>query len=209
MPEPHSLLLFTLAALLFSASPGPNFIFVLTRSLSRGRGDGVMSVLGIGVGALLHTLAAVLGVSALVSTSALAFTAMKTLGALYLIYLGVKTLLSRAEAVSTVPLLTDGRAAFREGFVTMMLNPKVALYFLAFLPQFVDPSRQAAGQLLVLGSAQVVAEVSVLLLLACGAGMLSGSLRAHPVFLKSQKYFTGSVYLLLGSFLMLSGRKAS
>lgn len=209
MPEPHTLLLFTLAALLFSASPGPNFVFVLTRSLSRGRSDGVMSVLGIGVGALLHTFAAVLGVSALVSTSALAFTVMKTFGALYLIYLGLKTLLSREEVVSALPLPTDKSAAFREGFVTMMLNPKVALYFLAFLPQFVDPSKQAAGQLLVLGSAQVVAEVSVLLVLACVAGMLSGTLRANPVFQKSQKYFTGGVYLLLGLFLALSGRKAS
>lgn len=207
MPEPHTLLLFVLAASLFAASPGPNFVFVLTRTLSRGRGDGVVSVLGIGVGALLHTVAATLGVSALVMTSAGAFTVVKTLGALYLVYLGLKTLFSRAETL-VLSCTTDKRAAFRDGLVTMVLNPKVALYFLAFLPQFVDPTKRAAGQLLVLGAAQVVIEVSVLLTLAYLAGRLGGWLREHPTFGKVQKYVSGGVYLLLGSALALSGRRA-
>ena len=89
MPDPATLLLFAATALLFAASPGPNFVFVLTRSVSHGRTEGLMSVLGIGTGALVHTLAAVLGLSALLATSALAFGAVKLLGAAYLIYLGV------------------------------------------------------------------------------------------------------------------------
>lgn len=208
MPDSATLLLFTATALLFAATPGPNFVFVLTRTLSRGRADAVMSVFGIGVGALLHTVAATLGVSALVMTSAGAFAVVKTLGALYLVYLGFKTLFSRAEAQTLLPLTTDRRTAFRDGFVTMMLNPKVALYFLAFLPQFVDPAKRAAGQLLVLGAAQVVVEVSVLLTLAYLAGRLGGLLRGHPGFGRVQKYASGGVYLLLGSALALSGRKA-
>ena len=208
MPEPATLLLFTATALLFAATPGPNFVFVLTRTLSRGRDDAVMSVFGIGLGALLHTVAAALGVSALVMTSASAFTVVKTLGALYLVYLGLKTLLSRDEVASLQAAPTAKRAAFRDGFVTMVLNPKVALYFLAFLPQFVDPSKGAAGQLLLLGSAQVVIEVSVLLALAYLAGRLGGLLRERPTFQRAQKYISGGVYLLLGSALALSGRKA-
>ena len=208
MPEPATLLLFTAAALLFAATPGPNFVFVLTRTLSRGRADAVMSVLGIGVGALLHTIAATLGVSVLVMTSAPAFAVVKTLGALYLVYLGLKTLLSRADGALTQTAPTAKRAAFRDGFVTMVLNPKVALYFLAFLPQFVDPTKGAVGQLLLLGSAQVVIEVSVLLALAYLAGRLGGLLQERPAFQWVQKYASGGVYLLLGSALALSGRKA-
>lgn len=208
MPEPATLLLFALTATLFAATPGPNFVFVLTRTLSRGRADAVTSVLGIGVGALLHTVAAALGVSALVMTSASAFAVVKTLGALYLVYLGLKTLLSRDDGALTQTAPTAKRAAFRDGFVTMVLNPKVALYFLAFLPQFVDPEKGAAGQLLLLGLAQVVIEVSVLLTLAYLAGRLGGLLRERPTFQRVQKYVSGGVYLLLGSALALSGRKA-
>ena len=209
MPEAHTLLLFVLTAFLFAASPGPNFVFVLTRSVSRGRADGLMAVLGIGVGALLHTLAAVLGVSALLQSSALAFTVLKTLGALYLIYLGliylgIKTLLTYETNEPAPRAVPARRAAFREGFVTMVLNPKVALYFLAFLPQFVDPTKSTTGQLLVLGSAQVVAEVSVLMALAAIAGTLSGYLKQRPGLLRSQKYVMGGVYLLLGSVLALT-----
>ena len=208
MPEPATLFLFAVTALLFAATPGPNFVFVLTRTLSRGRADAVTSVFGIGVGALLHTVAATLGVSALVMTSASAFAIVKTLGALYLVYLGLKTLLSRDDGALTQTAPTAKRAAFGDGFVTMVLNPKVALYFLAFLPQFVDPSKGAAGQLLLLGSAQVVIEVSVLLALAYLAGRLGGLLRERPTFGRVQKYASGGVYLLLGSALALSGRKA-
>ena len=208
MPEFYTLLLFGLAALLFAATPGPNFVFVLTRTLSRGRANAVMSVFGIGVGALLHTIAATLGVSALVMTSASAFAIVKTLGALYLVYLGLKTLFSREDVLPSQTAPTAKRAAFRDGLVTMVLNPKVALYFLAFLPQFVDPTKGAAGQLLLLGSAQVVIEVSVLLTLAYLAGRLGGVLRERPAFQRVQKYASGGVYLLLGSALALSGRKA-
>ena len=208
MPEPATLFLFTVTATLFAATPGPNFVFVLTRTLSRGRADAVTSVFGIGLGALLHTVAAALGLSALVMTSASALAVVKTLGALYLVYLGLKTLLSRDDGALTQTAPTAKRAAFRDGFVTMVLNPKVALYFLAFLPQFVDPTKGAAGQLLLLGSAQVVIEVSVLLALAYLAGRLGGLLRDRPAFGRVQKYVSGGVYLLLGSALALSGRKA-
>jgi len=207
MPEPHTLLLFAATALLFAASPGPNFIYVLTRSLSYGRAEGLMSVLGIGTGALFHTLAAVLGLSALLATSALAFSVVKYAGAAYLVYLGVRTLLSRsAQTWDVVEGTRNHAAAYRQGLVTMILNPKAALYFLAFLPQFVDPSRgTAAGQLLLFGVIQTFTEVSVFVCLVLIAGLVSSWLRRSATFVRAQKWLAGCTYIALGTGLALTG----
>ena len=206
MPDPATLLLFAATALLFAASPGPNFVFVLTRSVSHGRTEGLMSVLGIGTGALVHTLAAVLGLSALLATSALAFGAVKLLGAAYLIYLGVKVLLADAAALPTAAGATDRGAAYRQGLATMVLNPKAAVYFLAVLPQFVDASSPAAGQLLVLGTVQALAAVAVYTVVAFAAGSVGRFLERSLKARRAQKWATGCTYIALGAGLALGGR---
>ena len=207
MPESHTLLLFALTALLFAASPGPNFIFVLSRSVSYGRAEGLMSVLGIGTGALLHTLAAVLGLSALLATSALAFGTVKVLGAVYLVYLGVRVLLGDSAQLPVSSANADKGAAYRQGLLTMMLNPKAAVYFLAVLPQFVDPSRGAAsGQLLVFGSVQTLAAVSVYTFVAFAAAFTGRRLARSVAARRVQKWFTGCTYIALGAGLALGGR---
>lgn len=207
MPEPATLLLFTATALLFAASPGPNFVFVLTRSVSHGRAEGLMSVLGIGTGALVHTLAAVLGLSALLATSALAFAAVKLLGAVYLVYLGVRVLLGDAAELPVARAGASNKAAaYRQGLVTMLLNPKAAVYFLAVLPQFVDASSPAPGQLLVFGTVQALAAMMVYTAVAFGAAavgrLLARNLRARRV----QKWATGLTYIALGAGLAFGGR---
>lgn len=207
MPDPATLLLFAATALLFAASPGPNFVFVLTRSVSHGRTEGLMSVLGIGTGALVHTLAAVLGLSALLATSALAFGVVKLLGAAYLIYLGVRVLLTDAAALPTAAAgATDRGAAYRQGLATMVLNPKAAVYFLAVLPQFVDASSPAAGQLLVLGTVQALAAVTVYTVVAFAAGSVGRFLGRSLKARQAQKWATGCTYIALGAGLALGGR---
>lgn len=211
MPEPATLLLFAATALLFAASPGPNFVFVLTRSISHGRTDGLMSVFGIGTGALFHTLAAVLGLSALLAASALAFGALKLLGALYLVYLGVRVLLGDG---SQLPVASAGHidrgAAYRQGLFTMLLNPKAAVYYLAVLPQFVDLSRGAASsQLLIFGVTQALAAVLVYTSVAFAAASVGRYLGRSAAARRVQKWFTGGTYIALGVGLALSGNKTS
>ena len=205
MPEPSTLALFVPVALLFAASPGPNFVYVLARSVSGGQREGLLSVLGIGTGALIHTLAAVLGLSALLMTSALAFSAIKYAGAAYLVYLGVRTLLSRDE-LSEKPGAPEGKA-YTQGLVTMLLNPKAALYYFAFLPQFIDVTKSAAGQLLTFGLIQTLAAVVVYASLALLAGSLSRSLQRRRGFRRSQRWLTGCTYIALGAGVAFSGKR--
>src|SRR5258708_857148 len=142
IPSHSSLLLFVSAALVLLAIPGPAVFYVTSRSIGHGRSAGLVSALGIGVGTLLHVVAATLGLSALLMSSALAFSAVKYLGAAYLIYLGLQKLL-REESI--VPSEQSARIQlsriFGQGIVVNVLNPKTALFFFAFLPQFVDVSR--------------------------------------------------------------------
>ena len=210
MPTPSTLTLFAGIALLFAASPGPNFIFVLSRSLSYGRKEGFFSVLGIGLGALVHTAAAVLGISALLETSALAFSVVKYAGAAYLIYLGLKTLLQKSVEAEpeTARAPSSPWQAVRQGFVTMILNPKAALYYFSFLPQFVDSSLGTATlQLAVFGLMQGMAAVSVYALVALFAGSVGKLFKRHSGFRAAQRTLTGIIYLLLGASIAVSGRK--
>ena len=140
IPDPHSLALFVVAALALLLVPGPAVLYVVARSVHQGRRAGLASVLGIHVGTLVHITAAAVGLSALVVSSAVAFTAVKIAGAVYLVGLGLWTLLSgRAEAEVALGGERNLRRAFAQGIVVNVLNPKTALFFLAFLPQFVDP----------------------------------------------------------------------
>ena len=152
MPEPHTFVLFAAASLAFVAVPGPSVIYIVSRSLAEGRRAGIVSALGIQTGGLVHVLAATIGVSALLASSAVAFSVVKYAGAAYLIYLGLRKLLAGAAPEESAGAPVGRRQLYWQGVVVNSLNPKTALFFLAFLPQFVDPVRGAvAPQVLALG----------------------------------------------------------
>src|SRR5437763_7497522 len=153
MPTLTTMALFLLAALGLLLIPGPSVLYIITRSVAQGRRAGPASVLGVELASLTHAAAAALGLSALLLTSALAFSVVKYLGAAYLIYLGVRTLLSRHESSQTpVPAPKSFPQLFAQGYLVQLLNPKTALFFYAFLPQFVDHARGAVtGPVLVFG----------------------------------------------------------
>jgi threonine/homoserine/homoserine lactone efflux protein len=145
IPNTTSIGVFVVAAILLLLTPGPAVLYIVARSVEQGRIAGLASVCGITTGTLVHVLAAALGLSALLASSALAFAAVKWAGAAYLIYIGVRRILSRSVAVPMeLPRRSLGRL-YRDGVVVNLLNPKTALFFFAFLPQFVDPARGAVA----------------------------------------------------------------
>jgi threonine/homoserine/homoserine lactone efflux protein len=203
MPEPSTLLVFTVAALALIAIPGPNHIYIAARSLSQGRGAGVASAFGVETGTLVHVGAAAVGLSAVIASSATAFNVVRYLGAAYLVYLGIRALTARdrhgADAAADP---TSLRRVFLEGVIVNVLNPKVALFFLAFLPQFVDPDRgPVVTQTLVLGAMLFPLALASDLIYAVAAGALSNRLRGRAAFTR----FTGGVYLALGAVAALAG----
>jgi threonine/homoserine/homoserine lactone efflux protein len=200
IPDPPAVGLFVVAALALLVVPGPAVLYIVARSIHQGRRAGLASVLGIHVGTLVHIGAATVGLSALVVSSAVAFTAVKIAGAVYLVGLGLWTLLSR-RAEPDVPLggQRNLRRAFAQGIVVNVLNPKTALFFLAFLPQFVDANApHPAVQIAFLGFLFVALGLVTDSLWALAAGTAGGMLRRSPRFVRSQRYVTGSVYVGLG-----------
>jgi threonine/homoserine/homoserine lactone efflux protein len=208
MPDPSALTLFLIAAAVLLVTPGPAVLYVVARSLDQGRWAGIVSTLGINVGTLFHVAAATLGVSALLVRSALAFSVVKYAGAAYLVYLGVRKLREKedAQAASVVEPKKLTRV-FYEGMLVNLTNPKTALFFFAFLPQFVDPARgsSAALQFFLLGAIFVVMAIISDSAYALLAGSLGGWLRGHLGFLRVQRYLAGSVYLGMGVVTALSG----
>ena len=207
MPDWSLLSLFITATLVLVFMPGPNTLYIIARSVQQGRLAGFVSSLGIQVGSLFHIAAAALGVSALLLSSALAFSVVKYVGAAYLIYLGVRTLLTRKIVTETETVEEKSLSrAFYQGILVSLLNPKAALFFLAFLPQFVDAGRGSVTiQIMFLGAIVVVLGAlsdSIYALLAGSAGnLLRGNLR----LLRAQRYFAGSVYIGLGAMAALTG----
>jgi len=200
VPDPTSLGIFVLAALLLLLTPGPAVLYIVTRSIDQGRRAGLVSMLGVHVGTLVHVGAAAAGLSALLAASALAFSAVKLLGAAYLVYLGVRRLLERPGPAAGGALRERRlRRAFLDGVVVNVLNPKTALFFLAFLPQFVDVSRGMVGvQVRVLGMVFVALGVITDGGYALTAGTAAGWLRGHPRFLASERWISGVMYIGLG-----------
>jgi threonine/homoserine/homoserine lactone efflux protein len=200
MPDLHSLMLFTIAALVIIVIPGPAVLYIAARSVDQGRLAGIVSALGVAVGALVHVLAAALGISALLLSSAVAFTVVKYVGAAYLIYLGVRKLLVREE-LHTPEAQPDAKHSriFLQGVVVNVLNPKTALFFFAFLPQFVDPARgPVALQIFFLGSIFAVLGIFSDSLYALLAGAFGQWWKGNLRFLRAQRYFAGTVYIGLG-----------
>jgi threonine/homoserine/homoserine lactone efflux protein len=213
LPDATTLGLFVTAATILLVTPGPAVLYIVARSVDQGRWAGIVSVLGIQVGTLVHVAAAAFGVSALLVSSALAFSVLKYAGAAYLIYLGVRSLREPDPPASTEEApVRERRLAhvFLQGAVVNILNPKTALFFLAFLPQFVDPARgSVAGQVLLLGLVFVILGTCTDGTWAVLAGSASGFLRGHPAFRRGQRYVAATVYLGLGVATAVTGRAKS
>jgi threonine/homoserine/homoserine lactone efflux protein len=200
IPDTTSLALFIAAALALLLVPGPAVIYVVARSIQQGRRAGLASVLGIHVGTLVHIAAATAGLSALIVSSAVAFTVVKIAGAVYLIGVGLWALFSRQpEAYVVLGGERNLRRAFGQGIVVNVLNPKTALFFLAFLPQFVDPdASHPAVQIAVLGVLFALLGLVTDSLWAIAAGTARGLLGRSRRFVRAQRYVTGTVYVGLG-----------
>ena len=204
MPSASTLATFAVAAFALVALPGPNMIYLVAASVSDGRRAGLLSALGIETGTLVHTVAAAVGLSALLASSATAFSIVKYAGAAYLIYLGVRTLRARGEAHAAAPP-SAGRHVYRQAMLTQLLNPKVAVFFLAFLPQFVDPHRPAATQILALGAVLVVIGLVIGGATALAAGEIARRLRARRAGGRPWGRWTGGVlYIAVGAYAALS-----
>jgi threonine/homoserine/homoserine lactone efflux protein len=212
VPDATTLGLFVAAAGILLITPGPAVLYIVARSVEQGRLAGLVSALGIQVGTLVHVAAAAFGVSALLVSSALAFSLLKYAGAAYLVFLGVRTLLRKDadEAPATLPRERSLSRLFLQGIVVNVLNPKTALFFLAFLPQFVNPARGAvAGQVLVLGTVFVLLGACTDGTWALLAGSASRFLRDHAGFRRGQRYVAATAYVGLGVATAVSGRGKS
>jgi threonine/homoserine/homoserine lactone efflux protein len=208
IPSATSIGLFAVAATLLLLTPGPAVLYIVARSVEQGRIAGLASVFGITTGTLVHVLASTLGLSALLASSALAFAVVKYAGAGYLIYMGVQRILKRTETSSSPSELRKrslGRL-YRDGFVVNLLNPKTALFFLAFLPQFVDPSRGAAPfQIAFLGLLFTLMGLTSDGLYALVAGTAGVWVKRQSRYLDWERYVTGSVFIGLGVTAALAG----
>ena len=197
----HDFGLFLAAGILLNLTPGPDTAYILGRSIAQGREAGIASALGICVGSIFHSCAAALGLSAILATSAVAFAAIKLLGGAYLIFLGIKMLLDRRRQLS-LPSNFRRRttiAAFRQGVFTNVLNPKVALFFLAFLPQFIDPaSNMKLLAFLALGLTFVTTGTIWCLILAWFASALSERLRENETIGQWLNRAAGALFVFLG-----------
>ncbi|HEY0452014.1 LysE family translocator [Actinophytocola sp.] len=206
MPTSAEWLVFLGAAALFALLPGPGVLYVLARSLRGGRADGIRSVVGNGIGASVHVVAAAFGLSAILATSAAAFTVVKLVGAAYLVFLGVRALLDRSGPAAG-PGPTPKRGALRQGILVETLNPKTALFFLAFLPHFVHPeSAPAPLVFVVLGLIVVTMALLVDLMVAVFAGGLSRTLLGNPRWRVRERVVGGLTMIGLGGALAIAGR---
>ena len=197
----HDFGLFLAAGILLNLTPGPDTAYILGRSIAQGREAGIASALGICLGSIFHSCAAALGLSAILATSAVAFAAIKLLGGAYLIFLGIKMLLDRRRQLS-LPSNFRRRttiAAFRQGVLTNVLNPKVALFFLAFLPQFIDPaSNMKVFAFLMLGLTFVTTGTIWCLILAWFASAFSERLRTNETIGQWLNRAAGALFVFLG-----------
>jgi threonine/homoserine/homoserine lactone efflux protein len=204
-----SFLAFVIAAVVLAITPGPGIAYVVARTVAGGRSEGLASCFGTGIGGMLHVVAAALGLSLIVAQSAVAFSLIKYLGAAYLVYLGIRLLLRKDQALRVEPVASQGvRRALFEGIVVEALNVKTALFFLAFLPQFVSPSEPLLSQLVLLGSICVALNtlVDVIAVFAADRLLMSGAARAARARLLTR--VSGVTMLALGAYLALARREA-
>ena len=208
MPPLHSILVFLAAGLALNLTPGPDMLYVAARGASEGRVAGVASALGIAAGTLVHIALVAGGLAALLTAVPVAYTIVRLAGAAYLVFLGVRSLI-RPSGLTERTLAPASRwTVFRQGVVTNVLNPKVALFFLAFLPQFVDPTRgHPAVQVLMLGLLFNTTGTLVNLGVAFGASRASARLRRSAHAARVMERVTGALFVGLGARLALAGRR--
>ena len=214
MASTEQFLAFLVAALVLNLSPGVDHVYVLSRTLAQGRLVGFMSSWGVCTGAMVHVVAAALGLSAILAASATAFTVVKVVGAAYLVWLGIQALRSKGLAIQAEDLARDGEApvtpwaSFRQGVLIDVLNPKVAIFFLAFLPQFVDASRGAAWwQILFLGAVVVLIAFVWEAVLVFGVGFIAGWLQRQRRAATWLNRGMGGTFVGLGVWLLTQGRE--
>jgi RhtB (resistance to homoserine/threonine) family protein len=197
----HDFGLFLAAGVVLNLTPGPDTVYILGRSVAQGREAGIASALGICVGSIFHTCAAALGLSAILATSTVAFAAIRLLGGAYLIFLGIKMFLDRRRKLSLPSNFRQltSVVAFQQGVLTNVLNPKVALFFLAFLPQFIDPAtNNKILAFVTLGFTFVTTGTIWCLILAWFASAFSERLRANPTITAWLNRAVGSLFVFLG-----------
>jgi threonine/homoserine/homoserine lactone efflux protein len=196
MPSTAHLLAFALISLGMVLTPGPNMIYLISRSISQGRTAGMISLLGVACGFLFYMISAAFGITALLMAVPFAYDVLRIGGALYLLWLAWNAVRPGGRSpfqVRTMPQ-DSPRRLFTMGLVTNLLNPKVAMIYLSLLPQFVDPARgHILGQSLVLGATQIVISLSVNAVIACLAGSIAGFLHGRPRWLTIQRWFMGTV----------------
>jgi threonine/homoserine/homoserine lactone efflux protein len=209
----HNLPLYFLAVLTISLLPGPDMLYIISQSISHGKRLGIAAALGIGSGCFVHIFAITIGLSSIIFKSALAFSIIKYVGACYLLYLGITSFTQKSSAVmqetdDKLLKITSWKKVYAQGFLTNVLNPKVALFFLAFLPQFVSASSNYSigMQLLILGLIFNFSGTTVNLFVAYFFGSAKKWLAANPVALKIQQKITGFILVGLGLRLAASGR---
>src|SRR5688500_7106805 len=201
--------LFVVASVVLLLTPGPAVLYIVARSVQQGRAAGLASVLGIHLGTIVHIAAAAVGLSALIVSSALAFAVVKYLGAAYLIWIGIRTLMAgEPDADAPAPPPERLGRVFRDGCVVNLLNPKTAIFFLAFLPQFVDPARPSVHwQILALAWTFVGLCILSDGMFPLAAGTAGAFLRRSRRFLRLQRWFAGTSFIGLGGAAALAGRK--
>src|SRR5579864_943040 len=207
MMNSGKLALFLTAALLLAIAPGPGMLYVLARSLAGGRREGVLSSLGTFAGGMVHVLAAAAGVSVILARSAVAFATVKYAGAAYLCFLGIRMILEARRDTGSIPAdaLKPVRNPFWQGIATEVLNPKTALFFLSFIPQFVDrQSGHVFWQFVMLGLISVSLNTSADLVVTMFAGPLGNKIRSSARFCRTQRTATGANMIGLGSYLAAS-----
>ena len=208
MIDPSRLLVFSLAALALIVIPGPAVLYIVAQSINGGRIAGLVSALGVATGGLVHICFAVVGLSAILVASATAFTIVKVAGAVYLIWLGLVTLLRKGDGRIGGHAVQEGRGRlYRRGVVVNVLNPKTAIFFLAFLPQFVDRDGPIRAQLAILGLVFVLLALASDALWALAAGSAAGLLRGSDRFLRIQRRISGTVFIGLGLATAFTGHR--
>ncbi|PZM08748.1 LysE family translocator [Rhizobium tubonense] len=213
MLSSNALTVYLLTAFLLAITPGPGIFYVAARTLSGGRSEGIASSLGNGVGGLFHVAAGSLGVSAIVLASAELFTALKVVGALYLIWMGYRTIRHARldyRSLGNAERSVGGKRAFRDGVLVEVMNPKTAAFFLAFIPQFVDTtSDYVALQFVILGAISVSLNTLADIVVAFGAGRLRDGAVSRPNVIRRLREGSGCAMILLGCGLLLAKRPVS
>jgi threonine/homoserine/homoserine lactone efflux protein len=204
MIDAHRFFLFFIAVLVLAVTPGPGIFYVLARTLAGGRREGILSLLGTFAGGMFHVFAAALGISAILAASATAFHTAKYAGAAYLVWLGIRMIRTR-DAELPAETLTPSRGAFGQGIVTEVLNPKTALFFLSFIPQFIAPQRgHIFLQFLIFGMVSVALNTTADLLVVSLAAPLGRKLKASATFRRRQRVASGVGMIGLGAYVALT-----